>query len=349
MRLEISTIALCALAACALPANAGLIITPTFDPNITTDSNAAAIEGAINTAILTLESSFANNIDVPIYFQEGGGLGGSNVLIYSGTGTYGLVYNQLISNNANPDSLASLNANGGNANTNGDVNPVTGTSRIEIKSANARALGINVPAGCYLNGTQGSYSCSGANQGNGGPFDGIITLNTSLTSPGSPGSSGSYNLAAVAEHEIDEILGLGSALENTVQSSGIVNASNDTPYNAPTIEDLFRYDALGNRTLNTNCASPTTANFSYGPATGAITGFNNACNGADFGDWAGTGTPQVQDAFATPGAALTLGTSEMDALTAIGYVANPTPEPALFAPLLLSLGLILFRARATRA
>src|ERR1051325_2461843 len=61
-------------------------IVPTFDASITGDPNSAAIECTIDTAISTYESLFTNPITVAIYFQEGGGLGGST------TGYYNLGY-----------------------------------------------------------------------------------------------------------------------------------------------------------------------------------------------------------------------------------------------------------------
>jgi hypothetical protein len=63
-------------------ANAGLIMTPTFDNTITSDPNAAVIEGVINGAIKTYENTFSNPINVSIYFQEGAGLGESAAFSY---------------------------------------------------------------------------------------------------------------------------------------------------------------------------------------------------------------------------------------------------------------------------
>ena len=45
-----------------LPANANLIIDPTFDVSITSDPNAAAIENAINTTIGIYETDFTDPI-----------------------------------------------------------------------------------------------------------------------------------------------------------------------------------------------------------------------------------------------------------------------------------------------
>jgi len=328
------------LAACASGTN--LYIVPTFDASITSDPNHAAIENTIDQAIAVYEATFVNPITVAIYFQEGGGLGQSN--FYDYTASYSAFHSGLTANNANPAAISALNSNGGS----GGNNPVTGDSTITMKSANMRAVGINQAPGCQL--TSGSadgvpYECGGTA---GAAYDGIISLNTSITTPGSPGSSLAYSLLATAEHEIDEVLGLGSALFNDSASTGTLNASNDA-YGDPSPEDLFRWSAAtgGSRTLSVNCASPGSAYFAYGPSTGAIAQFNNACNGADFGDWASSGTPHVQDAYATAGASPTLGTSEIDALTAIGYIqSSSAPEPATVVPVALGLlGLALRRKK----
>jgi hypothetical protein len=152
--------------------------------------------------------------------------------------------------------------------------------------------------------------------------DGIISLNTSITYPPQANNGSTYGLLSTTEHEIDEILGLGSSLPNTNASSGTVTSDDGNP--AP--EDLFRYGANGSRVFSVNCAAATTAFFSYN-GTVDLTGLNNACNGADFGDWVTGTAAQVQDAFATPGADPAYGPNEIAAMTAIGYtLAAPEPE-----------------------
>src|SRR3984957_15483450 len=113
-----------------MPARAGLIINATFDSSITSDPNAASIEAVINGAVQTYENLFTNSMTVSILFQEGGGLGQSNDLLYGGS--YTSFYDQLVANNANPAAIAALNANGGDANTNGGINPVGGVDEIAI-------------------------------------------------------------------------------------------------------------------------------------------------------------------------------------------------------------------------
>lgn len=314
----------------AIPAYADLIITPVFDSSISSDLNASSIEGTINSAISVFESTYTNNIDVTIYFQEGSQLGESN---FETTNiSYQTFYNQLVATDANPAAIAGL--------PDQPDNPVNGSRSIEIKSANARAIGIDVPADCYLTvGSDVPEECTSANNGS-SPVDGIISLNTSITYPPGSSNGSNYGLLSTTEHEIDEILGLGSALANTTSSSSQVNVSAANP--AP--EDLFRYSANGSRIFGVNCGAAATAFFSYNGSTD-LAQFNNACNGGDFGDWQSSPLPngvaaQVQDAFATPGAQPLYGPNEIAALSAIGYTVAVAPEPGTW--LLMSLALPAF-------
>jgi hypothetical protein len=320
-------------------AHAGILtISAVYDSSIANDPNHVAIEGAINTAITTIENDFTNPITAYIYFQEGGGLGQSNFLVYDET--YTGFYSGLVHNNSNPAAIAALQAAGYTT-----LNPVGGTNNIEIKSANARAVGINQAPGCNVTPVTPSpqngnipNDCYNGKSGtpSGTMVDGIISLNTLITTPGSNGSSLAYDLVSTAEHEIDEILGLGSALENCNASTttcGTLTLNNDTPFNPGfgTPEDLYRYTAAAGGTLanlTVNCSSPGSAYFSYGANTGALTQFNNSCNGGDFADWAGSG--QVQDAFAYPSTAPAYGANEIAALSAIGY-NSAVPEPGTMA------------------
>src|SRR5262249_60696589 len=127
-------------------------------------------------------------------------------------------------------------------------------------------------------------------------FDDFTGLNTRITDGGSPGTSGASSLRATAQHEIDEVLGLGSSL------AGV-------PYGAPFTEDLFRYDQNGNRSFTTNTSAK--AFFSINGTT-QLAQFDNQGDGGDWGDWQSNPLPsgvqpKVQDAFATPGAHPTLG------------------------------------------
>ena len=295
-------------------ASYGLTITPTFDVSITSDANAAAIESTINSAINIYQSTFSDPINVTIQFKEmTSGLGMSNTWIYklnynSGPGDF---LPHLISDATSANDFIALSHLPNAVN-----NPVNGTSTINLKTANIRALGI-----------PGSFP-----SGLAGGFDGIISLNTSITFPPQPSGSPNYFLQATAEHEIDEVLGLGSDLPG----GGTGGFFND-----PMPEDLYRYDSSGNRNFTT---AGDNAFFSIDGTTD-LARFNQNSTG-DYGDWWSTGphTPQVQDAFATPGATPSLGSAELTALDVIGYTLA-APEPASASCLLLGAVTLVARRR----
>ncbi len=271
-------------------------IIPTFDTTITSDPNAAAIEGVINAAIAIYEHDLLDPITVRITFQEGGGLGGSSSF-YANL-SYATYLAQLTADAKSSDDFTALAHLG-----TGPNNPVNGASTIDVKTANLRAIGIDFNVAS----------------------DGTITLNTNLTDVGSPGTTGQYSLMAVAEHEIDEVLGFGSSLPSP-------------PQGAPFPEDLFRYDGSGNRSFNTNDSS--LAYFSIDGTT-LLAQFHNVNDGADYGDWESSATPQVQDAYATPGSHPQLGV-ELRALDVIGFDLA-APEPATWLLTLAGLALAAFR------
>jgi hypothetical protein len=296
--------AVTSLVLCA-PAWANMVITPTFDSNITSDPNSAAIEGAINSAIAVYEADFSDPINVHIAFQEGGGLGASSTSFDNLS--YATYRTELIADAKTADDVTAIATLPTLAQYN-TLFPSAG-GNINVKTANLRAVGINANVS----------------------MDGTITLNTSLTTPGSAGTSGTYFLQVVAEHEIDEVLGLGSSLP-------------DIQFGAPSPEDLFRYDSTGARSFTTTATA--NAFFSIDGTTD-LAQFDNQNDGGDFGDWQSNPLPfgvqpKVQDAFATPGADPALSV-ELRALDVIGYdrvIPPPVPEPGTAALLASALALL---------
>ena len=268
-------------------AHAGFVIIPTFDSTITGDANHATIESTINTAIGIYENDFSDPVTVKIDFTEvSTGLGASSTWIYSTSYTNFLTHLAADAKTTN-DAIALAHL------PPGPNEPVTGGSTIFFSKANGDAIGI---------------ATSPTPDG----FNGTISLNTTITNPGSPGSSNAYSLLPVVEHEIDEVLGLGSGLDHSL---------NIRP------EDLFRFTNGGARTYTTGGDN---AYFSIDGGTTDLARFNQN-SGGDYGDWwsTGTHTPQVQDAFATPGANPTLGV-ELIALDVIGFDLKSqgiVPEP----------------------
>jgi hypothetical protein len=308
-----------ALAASPAYADLALVITPTYDSSITSDPNAATIEATINSAIQYYEHTFTTHTAIPvnvlIEFQEmASGLGEST------TGFFNVSYSNFLtaltaaSSGDSTDTTALAHLPGGPG------NGLTASNQINGKTAELRALGFNTPG--IVNGT----------------FDGVIGLNTHITDVGSPGTSGQFSLFATTEHEIDEVLGLGSALPSP-------------PFSSPFAEDLFRYASNGTRSFTTSATAQ--AFFSLDGTTD-LAQFDNQNDGGDFGDWQsnplpGGVKPRVQDAFATPlPSTPTLandGGAEVIALDAIGYNVVSTPEPSTLLLLGSAFGMTVFLRR----
>jgi hypothetical protein len=123
--------------------------------------------------------------------------------------------------------------------------------------------------------------------GNGGPYDGIVTLNSSVPLQFTrPTDAGSFDAQRSTEHEMDELLCLGSKL-----------GQNGIPFRP---QDLFSWSSPGHR----NFTSSGTRYFSIDGGVTNIVNFNQDPTG-DFGDWLSQDCPQanpyVQNAFACTG------------------------------------------------
>jgi hypothetical protein len=268
---------------------AGLTIIPTFDSSID-----APTQTVINNAIAFYQNTFTDNITVNIEFHNmGTGLGQSTFFVF--TVPYTSYRTQLGANATSPDDMTAL------ANTpSGSTNPVTGSANILVKSPNGRAIGLNLPEQSFNFMGSPCPTFTGS---------GCIGLNVTLAN-----SHGI--LMATVEHEMDEVLGLGSALRGTT-----------TPMD-PFTEDLFRWASAGARSFATN--APTTnpcgmgnppAFFSIDGGTTDLDDFNNCANGGDYGDWISHTPTQVQDAFANGSGSPSLSSTspEVRALDVIGY------------------------------
>ena len=256
-------------------AGAGLLIVPTFDTTITNDPNAAIIEASINNVIGEYEAVFTDPITIYITFQEmSTGLGQSSTFISSLS--YPTLRSELISGaSTNNDTTANAHL------PNLSADPVLSHANVIVTAANALAL--NHSSGNTVVG-------------------GTISLNTSICNlTRTTIDPSKYDLAAVTAHEIDEVLGLGSALGSSLTDIRT--------------QDLFRYDQTGARSFTT---SPTALAFFSLDGTTDLTQFNQSGGGSDYGDWASGSTQHVQDAFGTPGTTVDPGI-EFIALDVQGY------------------------------
>ena len=275
----------------------GLVIIPVFDSSITGDPNAAAIQATINTAIQNFEQDFTTPITVKIEFEESTAvtLSGSSKASYQVS--YTLFRNALVASATSADDTSSLVSVPAGAD-----NPDNSASEVVLTTANARALGF-----------------SNAMPTDG--IDGVVLLNMpkfNLTRTSIDPLK--YDLLGSVYHEIDEVLGVESALNGSANGSSV-----PTTYIAA--EDLFRYDATGGRSFNTSAVAA--AYFSVDGGHTLLEQFNQIA-GDDFCDWynPGTRTAQVQDATTAPDATPNLGI-ELTLLDVLGYSLAPGVQGGL--------------------
>jgi hypothetical protein len=285
----------------------GLTIHPTFDSSITGNPNSAAIQAMINRAIAIYESLFSDPITIEIRFRYAstapdgsplpqGLVSQSDTVLYTG-----ITWNTYIS-------ALRADARTSNDNTANASLPVTALStNIRPGSANGRSVGLNTPPAMFADGSVGP----------GGPYDGIVTLNSTKPFQFSrPVTATNFDAQRLTEHEMDEVIGFGSRLGQS---------SNDL---RP--QDLFSWSSAGHR----NTTSSGTRYFSINGGVTNIVGFNQDPDG-DFGDWLSAPCPQIhpypQNAFSCAGQSSDIAATSPEGinLDVIGYDLTQTSQTSL--------------------
>jgi len=295
-------------------ASAGLIITPVFDGSITGNVNAAAIEGAINSAIGTIDGLYSNPVNLSVTFTYNPGAAGN--LLSTTQFFYDVSYAQYVNlltadSTANPGNtvLATAIANLGSGN---DAN---GTNDMAITGGQLTMLGIT-EAG-----------------------DATININSNQAFAFSrPVGAGSYDAIGGLEHELDEVLGGGGAGSTLNSIAGsCVTAPAGFFCNKYGATDLYRYSADDTPSFTTSSSASPYLSINVGLTP--VVSFNQNSNG-DYGDFAppGGGAGQlIQNAFNSTGQdeAYTSSSPEFEMLESIGWdpsaAASATPEPETWA------------------
>ena len=286
-------------------ASAGLTIHATFGGSITNHPNAAAIQAMINRAISIYESLFRDPITIQILFRYSDTLPNGTPFPAGHISRSDWVYYTVPWNSY----IRALKAD---AKTNNDILANASlpdnalSASIFPASAGGRAVGLNTRPAMFANGTVGA----------GGPFDGIVTLSSAAPFQfNRPPSGSNFDGQHFIEHEIDQVIGLGSFL------------------NIPGIplrpQDLFSWFDRGVR----NTTSIGVRYFSINGGSTKIVNFNQNPD-FDFGDWKSTACPQVhpfvQNAFGCTGQFSDVATTSPEGvnLDVIGYdlASSPTTD-----------------------
>jgi hypothetical protein len=318
------------------PADASLVITPDFGSSITGNVNAAGIEGAINTAIGTIDGLYSpNNVSITVDFSytpaAAGNLLSTNQFFYDDSyGAYATALKADSTANPSNTNLATAVANLSKGN---DSN---GAKDMAVAYAQALLLanyGLATPT------FAGNAS---------------ININSNQTFDFSrPVPSNQFDLIGGLEHELDEVLGGGGAGStlNPIQSSCPTTPTGFFCNKVGSL-DLYRYSAPGTPSFTTSGSA-----FSYLSIDGGVTNVVdfNQNSGGDYGDFAppGSGAGQlIQNAFNSTGQdeAYTTSSPEFLMEEAIGWDLTaqqaPVPEPGTLALLGTSLlGLAAVRRR----
>ena len=302
-----------------------LVLTPVFDSSITSNANAAKIEGSINSAISAIDKLYGNAVTLAVDFTYTAAAS-SNLLStaqYFGTVSYSDYVTALRADAASHPNNTVLSTAISNLSYGNDAN---GSKNVAINLGLAEMLGF-ISSSLYNN------------------YIPVININSNQAFGFSqPVSSSTYDLTGGLEHELDEVLGGGGA-GSTLNS--VYNSSSLGAYVGPL--DLYRYSALHTSSFTTSGSA--SSYFSINGGATDIVGFNQTKSG-DYGDFApscdnmGSGL-LIQNAFNCKGPyeAYTTSSPEFTMLQAIGWSAA-VPEPATI-PLLVSglLGLGAVRRR----
>jgi hypothetical protein len=256
-----------------IAADPGLVINATYDASVPAEARTA-----FNSLITLYEHTFSNPVQINLDINFGDtGLGASSseeVLVPYSVWLAHLNTNAVANPGNTFEATAVSNLPANNPLGNGDV---------ELTTADARALGISqgdVTAGNLTPSTDGTITFSSHSN---------IAFEYNQVA-----TAGKFDFMDVAAHELNEVLGIGSALTGLANNGAI-------PTGDFAAEDYFRYQTGATSrdiTLNPNA----NVSFSYDGGKSDVAQFNQNNNFGDRNDWIyGNGssppsTPFVQDA-----------------------------------------------------
>lgn len=275
----------------AAPSAQALTINPIFDSTVTSSTYVAQIENGFRTAAAVFTGNITNNATININVSWGyvagqslgtGGLGASSAYLYTNLPGASIQY-WLTAAAASP---RASKAESGSSKYLAAAVQADSAYKFALPTAEAKALGLVNPVSTALDGYIGfgkyqPYTFSGAVK------------------------AGTYDFVAVAQHEIEEVLGRISGISSA-------NPSFLTPF------DLFRYTAPGVSTHSYSALSY----FSIDGGATKLAIFNNAPYGGDRGDFNGAAA-DVDNAFLSAGQTDNVLQDDFTILDVLGYTAIP--------------------------
>ena len=233
---------------------------------------------AVNWAINYLDSLFTNpvtlNINVGYGEVDGDALGGAL------GGSVGLA--SLVSYSSVRSALLAQNAPG--ASTLPSTSPFSGS--VYMPQAEEKALGLL--QGIGLDGHVGFSN----------------SVNWSFTPNVTP-SAGAYDFIGAFEHEITEVMGRVSLIDDQPNFYGVA--------------DLYRYTAAGARSL-TPGGPGSLAYFSVDGGQTLLKSWNNDAGNGDLGDWFGQGGNDMGNDYASPGVNNAFSAVDLLEMQALGWI-----------------------------
>ena len=286
----------------------GLEICVTYDTSITSLANASTVESSFNTVAQQFSNALTNQATIDIYVSSGtiapsGSAVGSRPLASgSVSGSYNVTDAMGTTAAASFANTTAALAAAGVRNL--PATDPTGGKTFYMAQAEVKALGLGA-----------TYSVAQA-------YDGYIGF--SSTAPfyyGTTPVSGYYSFQAAAQHEIDEVLGRTSTLNNSAAAALYLNQANPL--------DLFRYSSPGTPAAFTETAS---AYLSTNGGTTALGTVDSTSTGGDRSDWStsGTSTNDSQNTSLVTGTNQGLSVSDGMVLQGLGYGISAGNGAGLF-------------------
>jgi hypothetical protein len=255
----------------------GLTFNINWDSSVSTAPS--GFVGGVQTAVQYFLNTFGSNSPTTITINVGwgevagqrlffGALGESqtNIYQYQYSSLYSAMASEANAPNGTQDQRNAVASLGSST-----TSPIS-NAHYWVSSANARELGLGLPAGATS------------------PDGWIGFGKVSWYFGTGTQSSGQYDFVSTAEHEISEVMGRIALLGASVNDGGTV-----IPNGFGNL-DLFRFSSAGTRSLTGGQA----AYLSFDGGTTALKSFNTTAGG-DWGDWQSSSTSDAYDAFASSG------------------------------------------------